>query len=328
MSVLRNIDGYNCAAIDAKDSVQDTLFTRARELRNRNYGNRLFIRAVIELSNYCGSSCQYCGMRMENEAITRYRLSPGQILDQVRVAGNSGIRTLMLQSGQDPEYDYDVLGEIIAEARELGMVDIILCVGVLEPDVLRHLRSAGATTYLLKHETANAKLFSEMKPGCLLEERFVSLENARRVGYEIGSGAICGLPGQTLEDLWGGIALLSQLNPEMASVSPFIPNSGSPLRLAKPGTIERTLNMIALLRIVLPTALIPAVSALEKVSKWGQSKGLLAGANVMTVNMTPGVERKHYMLYDNSRVIVNRGHVERCAAESGMEIVYCGEHSS
>ncbi len=314
-----SLDEIKCL-LQATGSEQTQLFDAAAAIRDQHFGRRAFVRAVVEFSNFCTCNCLYCGMRRENKSLERYRLVWEDIQQQAREAKELGIGTLFLQSGEDFEYPLDDLCAAIRWATSENGQTVILCIGRRERQEYERLLAAGATKFILKYETSNPVLFASMKPGVTLQNRLKHLEWLRDVGFEIGSGFIVGLPGQTIEDMARDVLLLRELKVNMASASPFIPNDQSPLGSHMPGDTNLTLNAIAAIRIVAPTAYIPSVSALEKLEPDGQVRGFKAGANVITINMTPPGYRDKYVLYNSARHVVSYESAMRAIERAGLQI--------
>lgn len=296
------------------------LHQSACKIRNQIYGKRLFLRAVIELSNYCDCNCCYCGMRKGNSTLPRTRLSYRDVTPVIDQIYNLGIATVMFQAGQDSDYSTEDLCQIIHYARKIGIKNIILCMGVRTRDDYIKLSAAGANKYIMKFETSNAGLYRTIKPNFSLESRLKQILLLRKLGYDIGTGNICGLPGQGHKDLANDLLLLNRLNPDMVSVSPFISNSHSPYKNMPNGDVDLTLNIIALMRIMLKKVLIPSVSALETLRRGGLLAGLNAGANVSTINMTPRSFRDGYIIYDDERKIIDLKLVSEVAELAGLKL--------
>ena len=305
--------------VAAQGTNQAELQEMARLERQRHYGNRLFLRAVVEISNHCDCSCLYCGMRRQNGALDRYRLTHEEIMEAIGKALDLGIRTIMLQSGEDPSFEADAVCRICSETRKMGAQNVILCLGMRPLEQYQAFLAAGANKYILKHETANPVLFAKAKPGITLFARLHHLLNLRRLGFAIGTGCICGLPGQTDEDLADDVLLMRRIRPDMSSVSPFVPSDDSPYGKHPQGDLERTINLMAIMRLALGAALIPSVSALDTLSPGFQLRGLNSGANVMTLNMTPRNKRNNYLIYKEGRRIVDLDHVQRLAEQAHLE---------
>ena len=288
----------------------------ARKIRRKHFGEKAFIRAVIEFANTCRCSCLYCGMRADNTAALRFTLTPDEIVATADRAYENGIRTFFLQAAESEEYDAHWLESVIRRISSKGM-GVLLCVGIHSEDDLDLWYEAGARKFILKHESADSDLFEEMKPGFTLAGRLEWLRTMRRHGYHIGSGPLLGLPGQTIDTLVDDLLLLKELEVEMSSVSVFLPAKGTPLENAPVGDVDLGLRFIAAMRLFLQNTLIPATSTFEKLRKGGQLDCFKAGANVIPVNMTPPRLRDEYELYTN-RFYVGLEHARKTITEAGL----------
>ncbi|OPL18871.1 MAG: hypothetical protein AVO35_02755 [Candidatus Aegiribacteria sp. MLS_C] len=299
------------------DGEAEVIYEAAREIRDGIFGRKAFIRAVVEFANTCRCSCLYCGMRAENEKIVRFTLEPDEIVDIAGRARENGIRTFFLQAAESEEYSADWLGDVIRRISDKGMM-VLLCVGVHRESDLDLWYEAGARKFILKHETADAELFSEMKPGFTLEERIRWLRTLRAHGYHIGSGPLLGLPGQTVDTLVDDLLLMKELEVDMSSVAVFLPAEGTPLEDHPVGDVDLGLRFVAAMRLFLRDTLIPATSTFERLREDGQLKCFHAGANVITVNMTPARLRDDYELY-SERFYVGLEHARRTIRRAGLE---------
>lgn len=283
--------------ISADEEESAALFDCADMMRSRFMGDEVHLRGIIEFSNICSSNCYYCGLRKGNTALKRYRMSKAEILESARKAAVLGCRTIVLQSGEDRSYPAGLLAEIVAEIKSELDVAITLSVGERPREDYALWREAGADRYLLKHETCDGKLFSELRPGTVLEERLQRLAWLRELGYQVGSGNMVGLPGQTVETLAGDIVLMREMEVEMAGIGPFVPNRQTPLGSCPGGTLELTLKTLAAARLALPRTHLPATTATATIDALGRVKALRCGANVIMPNMTPLKYRASYSIY-------------------------------
>jgi len=304
--------------IQARGAEQQELFERAREVRNAAQGDKVNIRGVIELSNSCGENCLYCAMRRDNHLLNRYTLDEETILSVADQIIDTGISTVFLQSGESVKCGH-LLESVIPKIYQKYHCGILLCAGKKDIETYRRYKEAGADGYILKFEAANPVLY-ESSTGANHEERLSCIRNIRSAGMKLGTGNIAGLPNQTVGDIVDDIFLAAELLPDFVSVSPFIPNNGTPYEKASKGDIDLTLNIMAIWRIVFPNALIPTVSALEYIHPDGQAAGLNAGANVITVNFTPKENRDKYAIYAKDRFVVNIDHAYKTAKQAGMTI--------
>jgi len=308
------------------DAHTEKLFEYARKTRDRYYGNRVYMRGLIEFSNVCRMNCMYCGIRAGNKKVERYRLTPEQILDCCRVGYALGYRTFVLQSGEDLWYTVDKLEYIIAEIKKLFPgVAVTLSIGEKSEDEYRAFFEAGADRYLLRHETASRALYEKLHPGASFDNRINCLKTLKKIGYQVGAGFMVGLPGQTNEDLVEDLLFLKELNPHMIGIGPFIPHQETPLWGSKGGTVEDTLVMLALTRLMVPDCLLPATTAMGTLHPTGRERALLAGANVVMPNLSPTVVRAKYELYPNKictgdEAAECRNCIERRIRSIGMDI--------
>ena len=281
------------------DRFDDALFCCADEVRQSVYGRDVYLRGLIEFTNICKNDCLYCGIRRSNNA-RRYRLTPDEILSCCREGYALGYRTFVLQGGEDPYFTDDVLCAIVAEIRRLYPdCAITLSVGERTRESYQRLFDAGADRYLLRHETADDTHYRRLHPPELSpENRKRCLFDLRQIGYQVGSGFMVGSPFQTTRTRIADLRFLQQLRPDMIGIGPFIPAKGTPFANETAGTLELTLRMLAVLRLMFPYALLPATTALGTIHPSGREMGLRAGANVVMPNLSPPQRREQYALYD------------------------------
>lgn len=279
------------------------LFERARAVRHVHYGRKVYIRGLIEFSNYCKNDCYYCGIRKSNHCLSRYRLTKEEILSCCREGYGLGFRTFVLQGGEDLWFTRERMTELIRSIRrEFPDCAITLSVGEREKDEYQAYFDAGADRFLLRHETANEGHYRYLHPAELsLSHRKECLWNLRQIGYQVGSGIMVGSPAQKTEHLAEDMLFLQELQPHMVGIGPFIPHKDTPFREETAGTLELTLFLLGLVRLMLPKTLIPATTALSTIHPDGRKMGILAGANVVMPNLSPRENRKLYNLYDNKR---------------------------
>lgn len=282
---------------------QQKLFDRADEVRSIYCGDEVHLRGIIEFSNYCEQNCLYCGLRDDNYKLTRYRMTPEEIIETAHVISNLGIYTIVLQSGEDNYYDTDRIAYIIYQIKQNTNAAITLSLGERGFDEYRTWKIAGADRYLLKHETANPKLYSTYHNKQKLEDRLSHLRFLKTIGYQIGSGNIIGLPKQTIEDIADDILLCKEFDLDMAAFGPFIPSPNTPYQNKSAGNVDLTLRTMAAARIVLKKVHIPATTALATLDDDGRIKGLNAGANVVMPDLTPSPYREQYQIYPNKKCI-------------------------
>lgn len=273
----------------------------ARELQKRQFGNKIYTRGLIEFSNYCKNDCFYCGIRRSNGQAQRYRLSLEEILDCCRTGYGLGFRTFVLQGGEDGYFnDERMIGIIRAIKKDYPDCAITLSLGERSYDSYLRLYEAGADRYLLRHETAHEGHYGSLHPAELtLRHRKECLYNLKKIGYQTGTGFMVGSPGQTAECLAEDMLFIRELSPHMVGIGPFVPHHDTPFAREAGGTVELTLYMLGLLRVMLPNVLLPATTALGTIDPKGREKGILAGANVVMPNLSPTAVRKKYELYDN-----------------------------
>jgi biotin synthase len=277
----------------------ELLLSRAGELKNQYFGNEIYLRGIIEFSNCCEQNCLYCGLRTGNSNLSRYRMDENQILKTAELIYKSGIKTIVMQSGEDSLYSCEFISNIIKQIKNITDSAVTLSLGERKFDEYEEWRAAGADRYLLKHETANPGLYSIYHHHQLLQDRLEHLKFLKSIGYQTGSGNLIGLPFQTIEDIADDILLCKELNADMASFSPFIPSPHTPYRSKKPADIDTILKVMAVARIVLKDVHIPATTALATMHEEGRRMGLLAGANVIMPNFTPSIYSKRYSIYPN-----------------------------
>ncbi|MET8151123.1 radical SAM protein [Actinoplanes sp. NPDC049668] len=302
------------AALRARGAEQQALHAAALKVKKQVFGDDVVLRGVIEIGNVCRVNCTYCPMRRDNNrANSSFFMSTAAILERAGHVKEAGIDVILLQAGESPKAAAVAL-DALPRIRALfdGAVEVILNLGSLGHQSYRRLRDAGATTYILKHETSSDILHAESRFE-KLSQRIQEWYLARDAGFRMGTGIISGLPGQDYESLADEMVFLRSMDPEMISVSPFVPAPDTPLADAAPGNVDDALNFLALTRLEHPHALIPSVSALEKNSSGGQGAGIAAGANVMTVNFT-GDHQEEYLIYGKERFVVKTEHVSRVLA--------------
>lgn len=278
------------------DSINEELFKAADEVRKKYLGDEVHLRGLIEFTNICKRNCMYCGLRRDNKNLNRYRLSHEEIIDFAKKAVGYGYKTLVLQGGEDDYFTVERLIPIVKDLKALG-VALTLSIGERPFEEYKMLKEAGADRFLLRIETTDKKLYEELDPGMSHENRIQCLKNLRELGYEVGSGCLIGLPGQTIESIADDILFFKELDVDMNGIGPFIPNEDTPLKDAEGGTFEMALKVTALVRLLLPDINIPATTAIESLNKQGRVIALQSGANVVMPNVTEGEYRKLYALY-------------------------------
>jgi len=272
------------------------LFAQASALA----GKEVFLRGLVEFSNVCARNCLYCGLRRDNRTLRRYRMSAEEILSCAAQIHAHGIRTIVLQSGDDPGCSTRFLCDLVRTIKErYPEMAVTLSVGERPLSDYERFRKAGVDRYLLKHETVSQSLYRRLHPGQSLSRRLAILRHLKTLGFQTGTGCIVGLPGQTLEDLAEDVLFVQNFQPEMAAAGPFVPHHATPLASYPAGSVCLTLRMVALYRLVVPFCLIPATTATETIEpSCGYAAALQAGANVVMVNFTPVKYRSSYSIYD------------------------------
>jgi biotin synthase len=277
------------------------LFERARVAAKKIYGSKIFIRGLIEFTNYCKNNCFYCGIRAGNTDAERYRLSKEQILNCCETGYALGFRTFVLQGGEDAFFTDDILTETVSAIRA-GHPDcaITLSCGERSRESYERLFAAGADRYLLRHETSDAEHYKILHPVQMNpESRKKCLRDLKDLGYQVGCGFMVGSPKQTLDNIVDDLLFIKEFVPHMVGVGPFMPHSGTCFKDEKPGDLRLTLNILAIIRLMQPNLLLPATTALGTLAENGRELGIMAGANIVMPNLSPIDVRKKYLLYDN-----------------------------
>ena len=276
-----------------QEKAQQTTITR--------FGNAVYIRGLIEISNRCRNNCLYCGIRKSNTMVSRYSLSRETILSCCREGYALGFRTFVLQGGEDISQTDDWITDIVSAIKnEFPDCAITLSLGEKSPATYQRFFEAGAARYLLRHETFNEKHYQELHPSEMSREhRLLCLQWLKIIGYQTGTGIMVGSPGQTVDHLVEDIQFIERFQPEMIGIGPFIPHADTPFANYPSGSIDMTLKLISIFRLMHPSALIPATTALATLSTDGRERGILAGANVVMPNLSPSSVREKYSLYNN-----------------------------
>lgn len=290
---------------------------RARKTAQKYFDNKIYIRGLIEFTNYCKNDCYYCGIRRSNRNVIRYRLTKEDILKCADTGYSLGFRTFVLQGGEDPYYTDDRLADLIKSIKNrYPDCAVTLSVGEKSYDSYARLFKAGADRYLLRHETANEEHYRKLHPPSLsLQNRKQCLFNLKEIGYQVGAGFMVGSPYQTVGNLAEDLLFLKQLNPHMVGIGPFIPHHQTPFANETAGSLRQTLMLLSIIRLMLPNVLLPATTALGTVHPEGRELGILSGANVVMPNLSPSKVRKNYELYDN----------KICTGDEAAECRYCLE---
>lgn len=297
--------------------LQEYLAGKAREIRQKYYGDTVYMRGLIEFTSYCKNDCLYCGIRRSNRNAARYRLTKEQILECCATGHSLGFRTFVLQGGEDGHYTDEMIADIVRSIKkEYPDCAVTLSIGEKSYDSYLAYFEAGADRYLLRHETADPGHYAKLHPPELsLGRRKQCLWDLKKIGYQVGTGFMVGSPYQTPECLAEDLLFISELQPQMVGIGPFIPHHDTPFAGEPGGTAELTLYLIGLLRLMLPSALLPSTTALGTIDPAGREKGMLAGANVVMPNLSPRDVRSKYLLYDN----------KICTGDEAAECRFCME---
>ena len=287
--------------IENRDIIKDYLFSLSSQIREKYYGKDVYLRGLIEFTSYCKNNCYYCGIRAGNNQAERYRLTKEQILECCEVGYDLDFRTFVLQGGEDPFFTDDMVCDIVKTIKSrYPDCAVTLSIGEKSEESYRRFFDAGADRYLLRHETADPEHYSKLHPSSLTaQKRQECLFTLKKIGFQTGAGFMVGSPYQTTENLADDLLFLERLKPEMVGVGPFIPHHATPFGDMKQGTAELTIFMVALVRLILPTALLPATTALGTITPNGRELALKVGANVVMPNLSPTDVRSKYLLYDN-----------------------------
>jgi biotin synthase len=296
--------------LTTKDEETTTyLYERARSVAQRIFGNEIYIRGLIEFSNYCKQNCFYCGLRKDNQAVERYRLDKDEILECCIEGYRLGFRTFVLQSGEDNYYTKERMVDIIQSIRtRFSDCAITLSVGEKDNDTYQAYYNAGANRFLLRHETITPIHYRQLHPeGMELDHRKKCLCQLKDIGFQTGSGIMVGSPYQTLDMIIDDLYFLAELQPQMIGIGPYLPSHDTPFKDQLPGSLEMTVRLLAVLRFMHPHVLLPATTALATIDPKGREMGILAGANVVMPNLSPLHSRKKYQLYNNKACMGDEG---------------------
>ncbi len=300
----------------------------ADEIRREHYGNKVYIRGLIEFTNYCKNNCFYCGLRRDNKNVDRYRLNKDDILACCKQGYKSGFRTFVLQGGEDPYFSDKKLCDIVFSIKTLfPECAVTLSVGEKDKKSYKAYRDAGADRYLLRHETACSEHYEKLHPAEMkLKNRIRCLYNLKDLGFQVGAGFMVGSPFQTLENVVEDIRFMQKLQPDMIGIGPYLTQKDTPFSAFGNGCLELTIKILSIVRILFPKILLPATTALATLSENGREKALCAGANVLMPNLSPANERKKYAIYDNKLSIGGESaeklqELKKAVSDIGYEIV-------
>lgn len=294
------------------ESQNDWLFSLADKIRRENKGDEVHLRGLIEFSNICKCSCEYCGLRSANKSVERYRLEPEFIINYAKKAVNKGYRTIVLQAGEDSFYSKEILCEIITEIKKFDTA-LTLSIGERSFEEYEAFRECGADRYLIRIETTDRELYKKLHPGMDFENRLQCLKDLKTLGYEVGTGCLVGLPVQTLESLADDILFFKEINADMVGIGPFIAHPQTPLKDCPNGNFTLALKVMALTRLMLPDINIPATTAMETLNPNGRLIALQSGANVVMPNVTSQEFRAKYEIYPG-KICINEdpGKCRKC----------------
>lgn len=297
------------------DGEREILRKKAQKASLGVFENKVFIRGLIEFSSICKNDCLYCGLRRSNQNAVRYRLTKQQIMDCCKTGYALGFRTFVLQGGEDSYFTDEIMTDIVRTIKaEYPDCAVTLSLGERGYDSFKRLFDAGADRYLLRHETADAEHYAKLHPSDMsFQNRRQSLFWLKEIGYQTGAGFMVGSPGQTYETLAEDLMFIKELNPEMCGIGPFIPHKGTEYRSCKSGSLELTLTLLSIIRLLKPDILLPATTALGTIDGKGREMGILYGANVVMPNLSPTEHRADYSLYDN----------KICTGDEAAECIKC-----
>ena len=287
----------------------------AARLREKYYGNKVYMRGLIEFTNFCKNNCYYCGIRRDNKNASRYRLTEEEILDCCKNGYELGFRTFVLQGGEDPYFTDEKIVDIVKKIRNsYPDCAITLSIGEKTKESYRLYKEAGADRYLLRHETADEAHYKKLHPAEMsYQNRMRCLRDLKEIGYQTGCGFMVGSPYQTVDTLWEDLQFIRRLKPQMVGIGPFIPQKDTPFGTETAGTMEMTLRLLSIIRLIHPHVLLPATTALGTIHPKGRELGILAGANVVMPNLSPVAVREKYKLYDN----------KICTGDEAAECRFC-----
>lgn len=311
--------------IGSREVYESQAAALAKRIREEHFGNQIYVRGLIEFTNYCKNDCYYCGIRRSNRNAERYRLTMEQILECTDTGYELGFRTFVLQGGEDGYYTDERLEEIIKAIKEKHPdCALTLSLGERSRKSYELFYQAGADRYLLRHETAEEGHYQRLHPEEMsYQHRMNCLRELKDIGYQVGCGFMVGSPGQTEETLAEDMLFIQGFQPHMVGIGPFVPHHETPFGREPGGTVEDTLYLLSLIRILKPTVLLPATTALGTIDPRGREKGILAGANVVMPNLSPTNVRKKYELYDNKICTGDEAAECRSCLSNRMKTIGC-----
>lgn len=316
--VKQQNESENLFELEVTGAAQCVLHERAVAATRQRFDNQVFVRAVVEVSNFCRENCAYCGMRRDNRSLNRFRAHYEQLAELLIHHLPASVTDVNIQSGEDPVAVREIVLPLLKTLQRETSLGLSLCLGTLTPQLYDELHDAGAMVYIMKFESGNAARYEAIEAPGTLAERLRHIRMLAARGWFVSSGLIAGLPGQTLGDLGTDLELAKSLPLYGCSISPFIPGENTPLATAPAAPVDWTLNGMATLRLLRPDWVIPAVSALNLVEKDGYRRGLRAGANLVTINLTPDGMRKDYIIYKRDRFIMTESRVLAALDAEGL----------
>ncbi len=316
------------------DEYDEVLMYEADKLRRSIYSDEVYIRGLIEFTNYCKNNCYYCGIRASNKNVSRYRLTKDEILTCCKMGHKLGFKTFVLQGGEDPYFTDDIICDIVENIKkEFSDCAVTLSIGEKPYESYKRYRKSGVDRYLLRHETADVCHYSKLHPDTMnFENRKRCLFDLKELGFQVGAGFMVGSPYQTVDNIIRDLKFLKELNPHMIGVGPFLTNKDTPFSDFENGSLKLTLRLLSILRLMFPYALIPSTTALGTIHPDGRLMGLKHGANVVMPNLSPIDVRKNYLLYDNK---ISTGEeaaeglkkLKKTVSDAGYRVVYDVGHA-
>jgi len=309
----------NESDLAASGEAQTDLHARAARATRAEFGNKVFVRAVVEVSNFCRENCSYCGMRRDHRELKRFRARHDQIAELLIHHRPASVTDINIQTGEDPVAVREIVLPLIETLRRETTLGVSVCLGTLSPELYDALQTAGASIFIMKFELGDPGQYEQFEAPGTLSERLRHIRLLAENGWNVSSGFIAGLPGQTLRDLLNTFAVARDLPLSGCSVSPFIPGNETPLASAAAAVSDWTFNCVAALRLLRPDWVIPAVSAFNLAAQDGYRRGLRAGANLVTMNLTPDDVRGDYVIYKRDRFIMTEERVLRAIEAEGLK---------
>lgn len=314
--------------LENREALEEVVFEKARAVSDRHFHKKIYVRGLIEFTNYCHNNCYYCGIRRDNDEVARYRLTTEEMEAAVAVGAHAGFQTFVLQGGEDAYFTDERLADWLRRIKKIQPgCAITLSVGERSRQSYARLKEAGADRFLLRHETYDPEHYKKLHPKEMdRERRLACLNELKALGYQVGSGFMVGSPYQSTENLVEDFMFLQKLQPAMIGIGPYVRHHATPFRDFENGSVELTAMCIAILRLLFPTANIPSTTAMQTLAADGRNRGILAGANVFMPNLSPPRVRESYALYDNKAAFAleaaeNLRDLKAQIAELGYEIV-------